>query len=137
MRSLGIAAAALLASTAGCAVHAPRSTGMGQVSEVESSELGLQQVEGEVARIDPREGRILIRQEEGEVEIQVPEETPVFLQGGIASLSQITEGNPIRATFAEEGLERVARWVEVPREELPAPVEQAPPAEEGSAEIGH
>lgn len=120
---------------ASCAVHAPRSTGMGQASEVESSVLGLQEIEGKVARIDLAEGVILIHPDAlpsfGEasapepLELVVGDGTLVYLEGGVGTLAEIEEGSEIRATFTENGKGRIAAWVEVPR--APDPEQDAPP----------
>lgn len=141
-----VALGAVLAFTGGCAARAPRSNGMGQVSEVESAALGLTEVEGKVTRVDPREGTILIQPEahldeataEEPLELQVGDGTAVFLQGGIGTLDDIEEGALIRATFSNHDDGLVASWVEIPRPHEPprqAP-QGVPEADEGAASQG-
>lgn len=114
---LGIGAAGLLGLVlGGCAVRAPKSNGMDQSEAIEGRSLGLEEVRGEVVEIDRDAGTLRVRdQEEREIELRVGAGTPVFYQGGVSSLRDITEGSPVRAAYEKEGREKVATWVEIPR----------------------
>lgn len=110
----GLLVAAL---AAGCAVRAPKSNGMDQELVVEGRALGIHEVRGEVVQVNPESGTIRVRDREDqrEVEIRVVDGTPVFYEGGVASLQEISEGSPVRAAYSIEGTEKIASWVEVPR----------------------
>ena len=112
---------------AGCALQsggrAPRHTGMGRApSAVDVSELGLQEIEGQMESLD-RASRIVII--DG-TPLRLTEETPVFVEGGVGSLDDLAEGEAVRASFVVEDGERVLHWIELPRPEEPVEIESPP-----------
>lgn len=137
--TVGVGAMALCL-VGGCAVRAPKSTGMDQSEALQGNSLGIDEVRGEVVEVDREEGILQVRdQEERLIELRVEAGTPVFFQGGVSSLGEIAEGSPVRAAFEKEGMERIATWVEIPRpdpEARPArePLEPKEDGGEGSAE---
>lgn len=107
-----------------CAVRAPKSNGMDQSAAIEGRSLGLDEVRGEVIEVDRESGTLRVLDgEEREVELRIGASTPIFVEGGISSLGQLVEGSPVRATYSQQGGEKVATWVEVPR---PDPNEKPP-----------
>lgn len=120
----------------GCAVRAPKSNGMDQSAALEGRSLGLDEVRGEVVEVDREAGTLRVRdEEEREIELRVGRGTPIFFEGGVSSFGEIAEGSPVRAAYSEEGREKVATWVEVPRPDPNArpPREPLEPAEGGEA----
>lgn len=134
---LALCTVALLGLMLGaCAVRAPKSNGMDQSAALDARSLGLAEVRGEVVRIAPEAGTLRVRGEDDrEIELRVGEGTPVFFQGSVSSLDDITEGSPVRAAYVVEGRRKVATWVEIPRPDpnrRPArePIEPDPAADE-------
>lgn len=112
--SIGIVGGLILAG--GCAVRAPKSNGMDQSAAIEGRSLGLAEVKGEVVAVDREAGRLRVRDpDDREIELRVSPSTPIFFQGGLTSFVEIAEGSPVRAAYSEEGTEKIASWVEIPR----------------------
>lgn len=115
----------------GCALggveRAPRSNGMHRHSVVEIDHLDLEQVEGRIKSVDASAGLVVVESWGEEVDIRIDPATSIFVAGSMGKLSDLEEGAPIRASFVASDPGKLARWIEVPRDDgPPPPVEEAP-----------
>jgi hypothetical protein len=74
---------------------------------------GRRDVRGELQALEG--GRVVIRTRQGPVTVHTDDETMVFDGGGVGVLSDLKEGEPVRASVAEDGGRDVALWIETPR----------------------
>ncbi len=101
---------------------------MGRLTVVDIAPLGLHQVEGILKSVDPATGVVVVERPGGEIRLLAEGDTTIYIAGGPATLAELVEGTPVRASFSEEDRGRLAHWIEVPRDETPVEPINEPPA---------
>jgi hypothetical protein len=89
----------------------PQTGAFGAASSIDME--GQEDVRGELQKVDG--DRLVVHTADGTVELRTTGETLVFSDGEVGKLSDLREGQPVRASIREDGGRDVALWVETPR----------------------